>query len=56
VNTGTTIVTFLMVFSIQHAQSHDTRASRSQTADLGAMTPSASARYNALTDDERGGW
>lgn len=26
INTGTTVVTFLMVFLIQHTQNHDTRA------------------------------
>ena len=34
INTGTTIVTFLMVFLIQHAQNHDARAMQLKLDEL----------------------
>jgi low affinity Fe/Cu permease len=34
INTGTTIVTFLMVFLIQHSQNHDTEAMRLKLDEL----------------------
>ena len=42
VNTGTTIVTFLMVFVIQHAQNHDTRAIQLKLDELISAIASAS--------------
>jgi len=42
VNTGTTIVTFLMVFVIQHAQNHDTRSIQLKLDELISAIASAS--------------
>ena len=44
INTGTTIVTFLMVFLIQHAQNKDTRAMELKLNELVAAVKGASNR------------
>ena len=44
INTGTTIVTFLMVFLIQHAQNRDTRAIQLKLNELIAAVEGASNR------------
>ena len=44
INTGTTIVTFLMVFLIQHAQNKDTRAMEMKLNELVAAMQGASNR------------
>ena len=44
INTGTTIVTFLMVFLIQHAQNKDTRAIELKLNELVAALDGASNR------------
>jgi low affinity Fe/Cu permease len=44
INTGTTIVTFLMVFLIQHAQNKDTRAIELKLNELVAAVEGASNR------------
>jgi low affinity Fe/Cu permease len=44
INTGTTIVTFLMVFLIQHAQNKDTRAMELKLNELVAAVEGASNR------------
>jgi low affinity Fe/Cu permease len=49
INTGTTIVTFLMVFLIQHAQNKDTRAMELKLNELVAAIDAAS---NGLIDIE----
>ena len=55
INTGTTIVTFLMVFVIQHSQNKDTLAIQLKLNELIAANPEASNRLVAieqLTDEE----
>ena len=55
INTGTTIVTFLMVFLIQHAQNRDMRALQLKLDELIAATEGASNRLidiEDLTEDE----
>ena len=55
INTATTIVTFLMVFLIQHAQNKDTRALQLKLNELLAAVEGASNRLidiEELTDDE----
>ncbi|PYQ66683.1 MAG: low affinity iron permease family protein [Acidobacteria bacterium] len=44
INTGTTVVTFLMVFLIQHAQNKDTRAMELKLNELVAAVAAASNR------------
>ena len=44
INTGTTVVTFLMVFLIQHAQNKDTRAIELKLNELVAAVEGASNR------------
>ena len=44
INTGTTVVTFLMVFLIQHAQNKDTRAMELKLNELVAAVAGASNR------------
>jgi low affinity Fe/Cu permease len=44
INTGTTVVTFLMVFLIQHAQNKDTRAMELKLNELVAAVEGASNR------------
>ena len=55
INTGTTIITFLMVFVIQHSQNKDTVAIQLKLNELIAASCDASNRLIAieeLTDDE----
>jgi low affinity Fe/Cu permease len=55
INTSTTIVTFLMVFVIQHAQNRDTRAMHLKLNELIAALEGASNRLidvEDLTDEE----
>jgi low affinity Fe/Cu permease len=55
INTGTTIVTFLMVFVIQHAQNKDTRAIHLKLNELIAAVEGASNRLidvEEMTDTE----
>lgn len=50
INTGTTIVTFLMVFLIQHAQNKDSRAVHLKLDELLASHARASNRLVAIED------
>jgi len=50
INTGTTIVTFLMVFLIQRAQNKDALALQLKMNELVAATPGASNRLIAVED------
>src|SRR6478735_74219 len=50
INTGTTIVTFLMVFVIQHAQNKDTRAVHLKLNELIAAVEGASNRLIDVED------
>ena len=55
INTGTTIITFLMVFVIQHSQNKDTLAIQLKLNELIAANADASNRLVAieeLTDEE----
>ena len=55
INTGTTVVTFLMVFLIQHAQNKDTRAIELKLNELVAAMPGASNRLidvEALSEED----
>jgi low affinity Fe/Cu permease len=55
INTGTTIVTFLMVFLIQHTQNKDTQAMELKLNELVAAMEGASNRLidvEALTSEE----
>jgi low affinity Fe/Cu permease len=55
INTGTTIITFLMVFIIQHSQNKDTRALHLKLNELIAASPRTSNRLidvEELTADE----
>jgi low affinity Fe/Cu permease len=55
INTGTTVVTFLMVFVIQHAQNKDTRAIHLKLNELIASVEGASNRLidvEEMTDAE----
>src|SRR5687767_12420059 len=55
INTGTTIITFLMVFVIQHSQNKDTMALQLKLNELIASHDKASNRLidiEDLTDDE----
>jgi low affinity Fe/Cu permease len=55
INTGTTVVTFLMVFIIQHAQNKDTRAVHLKLNELIAAVEGASNRLidvEEMTDAE----
>jgi low affinity Fe/Cu permease len=50
INTGTTIITFLMVFLIQGAQNRDTAAIKIQLAELIRATENAHNRLVSLED------
>ena len=55
INTGTTIITFLMVFVIQHSQNKDTKAIQLKLNELIAANHDASNRLVSiedLTDEE----
>jgi low affinity Fe/Cu permease len=55
INTGTTIITFLMVFVIQHSQNKDTKAIQLKLNELIAANSDASNRVVSiedLTDEE----
>jgi low affinity Fe/Cu permease len=54
INTGTTIVTFLMVFLIQHSSNKDSEAIQIKLDELIAATTTASNRLIAIEDlDDR---
>src|SRR3546814_10760629 len=48
VNTATTIITFLMVFVIQHAQNRDGAAPQEKLNELIRSTPDARDRVNGI--------
>ena len=50
INTGTTIITFLMVFVIQHSQNKDTTAVQLKLNELIAASSAASNRLIAVED------
>ncbi len=50
INTGTTIITFLMVFIIQHSQNKDTTAVQLKLNELIAASSTASNRLIAVED------
>lgn len=50
INTGTTIITFLMVFIIQHSQNKDTVAIHLKLNELIAASPTASNRLIDVED------
>jgi len=50
INTGTTIITFLMVFVIQHSQNKDTMALQLKLNELIAASHDASNRLIAIED------
>ena len=50
INTGTTIITFLMVFLIQHTQARDTRALQLKLDALILATKSASNKIVSIED------
>lgn len=50
INTGTTIITFLMVFVIQHSQNKDTTAVQLKLNELIAASPHASNRLIVVED------
>jgi low affinity Fe/Cu permease len=50
INTGTTIITFLMVFVIQHSQNKDTTAVQLKLNELIAASSTASNRLVAVED------
>jgi low affinity Fe/Cu permease len=50
INTGTTIVTFLMVFLLQHTQNKDSRALQIKLDELIAATSAASNRMIDIED------
>ena len=50
INTGTTIITFLMVFAIQHAQNKDTMAIQLKLNELIAANKVASNRLVSIED------
>jgi low affinity Fe/Cu permease len=50
INTGTTIITFLMVFLIQNTQNRDTTAIKIQLAELVRATQDARNRFASLDD------
>ena len=55
INTGTTIITFLMVFLLQHSQNKDSRAIHAKLNELLAATEGASNRLidlEELTEEE----
>src|SRR5688500_16390435 len=50
INTGTTIITFLMVFVIQHSQNKDTKAIQLKLNELIAANADASNRLVSIED------
>jgi low affinity Fe/Cu permease len=50
INTGTTIITFLMVFVIQHSQNKDTSAVQLKLNELIAASPTASNRLIVIEE------
>ena len=50
INTGTTVVTFLMVFLIQNTQNRDTLAIQTKLDELVRATPSASNKVMRIED------
>jgi low affinity Fe/Cu permease len=52
VNTGTTIVTFLMVFLIQNTQNRDSRALHLKLDELLRATPKARNKYMEVEEED----
>ena len=52
INTGTTIVTFLMCFLIQSSQNHDTKALHTKLDELLCSIAAADSKLIALEDDD----
>ena len=53
INTGTTIVTFLMVFLIQNTQNRDTMAVQLKLSELVLAMKGAKNKFAAIEDSER---
>lgn len=53
INTGTTIVTFLMVFLIQHAQNRDTQALQVKLDALLEALAEAPSRFSGIEDKDQ---
>ncbi len=56
INTGTTIITFLMVFVIQHSQNKDTKAIQLKLNELIAANCDASNRLVSIEDLRMMNW
>lgn len=55
INTGTTIVTFLMVFLIQHTQNRDTEAMHLKLDELIRANENAKDEYRGIEEKEERG-
>lgn len=52
INTGTTVITFMMVFLLQHAQNKDTQAIQKKLDELIHAIPRANNRVIGIEKDE----
>jgi low affinity Fe/Cu permease len=52
INSGTTVVTFLMVFLIQNTQNRDTHLTQSKLEDIARTLKAAGLDVDKLTDDD----